>query len=37
MDIGHLLLALGAGLVIGFQRGVFVLARVAGLRPEDLL
>ena len=37
MDIGHLLLALGVGLVIGFQFGMFVLAWVAGVRPEDLL
>jgi hypothetical protein len=37
MDMGYLLFAVGVGLVIGFQRGVFVMARVAGVDPADLL
>jgi hypothetical protein len=37
MDMGYPLLAVGVGLVIGFQLGMFVMARVAGVDPDDPL
>ncbi len=37
MDHGFLLLAVGVGLVIGFQLGMVVMALVADVRPADLL